>query len=154
HSGFLPQGAFVFPAPQPQRVFGSGGGFIDADDPTPRPADVAVGFYLGTYAASARAFPDPNWAPAVPYGGGVESIGLFHNAFQRGVEFPYSSTSPENPIGPAFRRLVAAWLARRENPGSICLGLERARAQKIPDVLPTARVAAGAGQPAKMRAAA
>ncbi|MBN9122326.1 MAG: sigma-70 family RNA polymerase sigma factor [Planctomycetes bacterium] len=126
--------------------------FLNTDDPTPTPADVAVGFYLGTYPATAKAFPESNWAAAAPYGGGDQHWGLFHNAFQKGVEVPFPNAAG-NPIGSAYRRLVAAWLARRANPGSICLGLEQARAQKIAEVLPTARAAAGAGQPVKVRAA-
>src|SRR5262249_52295428 len=101
------------------------------DDPTPRPAEVAVGFYLGTFPATARVFAPPGVQREV-YGlrPVQESMGLLHNPFQDGVR---------GPLGPPFKRLFAAWLAQRANPESIFNGLENARTQKIAEALPVAR---------------
>jgi RNA polymerase sigma factor (sigma-70 family) len=136
---------------QPRKEFGG----FDPDDPTPKPADVAVGFFLGTFPVSAKAFPDPKWSDRAPYGGVEESCGLFHNPFQQGLDLWRHSSVPEKVTVPAFRRLFTAWLATRQNPGSICLGFDHARIGKVSETLLLARaILADKNQPAKVRASA
>jgi hypothetical protein len=108
-----------------------GGLVLGLDDPTPRPAEVAVGFYLGTFPTTARVFAPPRPEREV-YGlrPVQESMGLLHNPFQDGVR---------GLLGPPFKRLFAAWLAQRANPESIFNGLDNARTQKVAEALPVAR---------------
>ena len=42
---------------------------IDPDDPTPKPADIAAAFLLGTFPSTAKVFGEENWAATAPYGG-------------------------------------------------------------------------------------
>jgi hypothetical protein len=115
-------------------------------DPTPRPAEVAVGFYLGTFPATARVFAAPGEQGEVHALRPVqESFGLFHNPFQDGVRGPH---------GAPFKRLFAAWLAQRANPESIFNGLDNARTGMVAEALPVARaIAANDKLPIKCRAA-
>ncbi|QJW97168.1 HEAT repeat domain-containing protein [Frigoriglobus tundricola] len=123
----------------------------DPDDPTPKPADAAVGFYLGTFPATAKALLHAQWEQCSPHLNGEETF-LFYNAFSQGLDLhlPHRSTPADATTAPAFRRLFVAWLAGRRNPGSIAMGLAHAR--EIAEVLPTARaVAADFKNPVKLR---
>ena len=125
------------------------------DDPTPTPADVAVGFYLGTFPATAKTFADPRWENiAVPGSSSAEHDALFHNPNRWGLDL--LDVTPGRRAGAStFRRLFAAWLAQRREPGSICLGLEQARLGRVVETLPTARAVAGdVKKPVRVRAAA
>jgi WD40 repeat protein len=130
-------------------------GGLDTDDPTPKPVYVAAGFFLGTFPATAKSFPDQRWAEHAPYGGFEEGWGLFHNPFQQALDLWRHSSVPEKVTVPAFKRMFAAWLATRQNPGSICLGFDHARIGKVSETLPLARaILADTNQPAKVRASA
>jgi hypothetical protein len=136
-----------------KRGFRVAGNVIDLDDPTPEPADVAVGLYLGTFPATAKALENPRWEQHPAAYASEEGSSLLGNAFQQGLDRPYRSTPAERATAPAFARLFAAWLAARRNPGSIATGLAHARFAQVAEALPTARaVLADVKQPLKLRA--
>lgn len=102
-----------------------GSRIIDPQDPTPKPADVAVAFYLGTFPVKVGLAP-------VSYENHLFGLLGFHE----GLDDPYPK-SPTVTVAPAFRRLFANWVAGHRNFDSICCGLSHGR--KVPEMLPVAR---------------
>jgi hypothetical protein len=88
-----------------------------------RPEFITV-LFLGTYPATAK-----------DKGGDIH-----HNVFSPGIGRTNDAAAP---IASAFRRLYAAWLARRTAPQPLQIGLRLAFYHRLAEVLPTALAHAG-----------